>query len=426
MSSETVPAAARLRGVVRVPGDKSASHRALLVSALATGTSRIDGLSPGDDVRGTGVIIEQLGASRVVEGTETVVTGAPDGLHAADAPLDCGNSGTTMRLVAGLVSGIDGEHVLVGDPSLSRRPMDRVAVPLRAMGATLRGEGEQLCAPLHVVGSRSLRGIDYDVPVPSAQVKSAILFAGLAATGPTIVRERVRTRRATEDMLALAGVPVDVVDVGVGRRVTVHPGRPQARAWRVPGDPSQAAFFAVLGALHADADVAVEPIDVAPERIGFVGVLRRMGADLSFVSYAHGTGLVARSAELRATTIHAEEIPSVDEVPALTVAAAAATGVTSFISMGELRVKESDRFAGSMSLAKVLGCRVWANGDDFFVEGLASAANFQSFHQPATLDHRMVMAAGVAGIAGRGCVIDGIETVSSSYPSFFSDLNGLR
>ncbi len=426
MSSETVPAAARLRGVVRVPGDKSASHRALLVSAIAAGTSRIDGLSPGDDVRGTGVIIEQLGASRLVEGTETVVTGAPDGLHAAGAPLDCGNSGTTMRLVAGLVSGIDGEHVLVGDPSLSRRPMDRVAVPLRAMGATLRGEGERLCAPLHVVGSSALRGIDYDVPVPSAQVKSAILFAGLSATGPTIVHERVRTRRATEDMLALAGVPLDVVDVGTGRRVTLHPARPQARAWRVPGDPSQAAFFAVLGALHPDADVGVEPIDVAPERIGFVSVLARMGADVSLVSYAHGTGLVSRSASLRATTIHAEEIPSVDEVPALTVAAAAAAGVTSFIAMGELRVKESDRFAGSMALAKALGCRVWASDDDFFVEGLASSANFQSFHQPATLDHRMVMAAGVAGVAGHGCVIDGIETVSSSYPSFFSDLNGLR
>ena len=426
MSSETVRPASRLRGTVRVPGDKSASHRALLVSALAEGTSRIVGLSPGDDVRATAVIVERLGATVDAAGDHVVVTGAAGALHAASGPLDCGNSGTTMRLVAGFVSGIDGEHVLVGDPSLSKRPMDRVAVPLRAMGATVDGVGERLGAPLRIVGSTSLHGIDYDVPIPSAQVKSAVLFAGLGASGPTVVRERVRTRTVTEQMFSLAGVAVESVDVGAGRRVTLHPGRPRARDWRVPGDPSQAAFFAVLGAVHPDAEVSIAPIDVAPERIGFVSVLRRMGADLSFVDVADGTGLVSRSSRLSATRIHAEEIPSVDEVPALSVAAAAATGVTSFISMGELRVKESDRFAGSMALAAALGCRVWAEGDDFFIEGLAAASAFRPFDQSATLDHRMVMAAAVAGAAGAGCTIDGSDTVATSYPSFFEHLSGLR
>ncbi len=424
MSSETVLHAARLRGAVRVPGDKSASHRALLLSALAEGTSRIDGLSPGEDVGATGVIIEQLGATRDRDGAHELVTGGA--LRAAEGPLDCGNSGTTMRLVAGLVSGIEGAHVLVGDPSLSRRPMDRVAVPLRAMGATLEGVGERHCAPLRVTGSRSLHGIDYDVPVPSAQVKSAVLLAGLSASSPTTVRERVRTRTATEDMLRLAGVTVESVDVDAGRRITLQPSRPRSRDWRVPGDPSQAAFFAVLGAVHPDAEIAVAAIDVAPERSGFVGVLRRMGADVSLVDTDGGTGLVARSSSLAATTIHAEEIPSVDEVPALTVAAAAATGVTAFLSMGELRVKESDRFEGSMALAGALGCRVWSEGDDFFVEGLGTAATFHSFKQSAVLDHRMVMAAAIAGVAGAGCVIEGVETVATSYPDFFSHLEGLR
>ncbi|MDE2282142.1 MAG: 3-phosphoshikimate 1-carboxyvinyltransferase [Actinomycetales bacterium] len=420
----TVDRAARLRGVVRVPGDKSASHRALLLSALAEGTSHIDGLSPGEDVQGTGVIIERLGAARQLDGERTVVTGGA--LRAADGPLDCGNSGTTMRLVAGLVSGIDGEHVLVGDPSLSKRPMDRVAVPLRAMGALVSGAGERLCAPLRITGSSTLRGIDYEVPVPSAQVKSAILLAGLTALGPTIVHERVRTRTTTEDMLVLAGLSLESIDVGAGRRVELAPGRPLARDWRVPGDPSQAAFFAVLGAVHADAELAVASIDVAPERSGFVGVLRRMGATVSFVDADGGTGLAARSSSLTGTTVRAEEIPSVDEVPALTVAAAAATGVTAFVAMGELRVKESDRFAGSMALASSLGCRVWSEGDDFFVEGLGSAKKFHHFEQRAVLDHRMVMAAAIAGAAGAGCVIDGAETVATSYPTFFTHLDGLR
>jgi len=425
MTTKSIDPATRLRGVVRVPGDKSASHRALLLSALADGESRIEGLSPGHDVQSTGVIVEQLGASLVRDGSATIVTGPAEGLRASGEPLDCGNSGTTMRLVAGVTSGIDGEHLLVGDPSLSQRPMDRVAVPLERMGATLAGRGERLTAPLRVLGTSRLRGIDYDVPIPSAQVKSAVLLAGLHADGPTVVRESVRTRATTEIMLAHAGVSIESLDVGAGRRVTLLPGRPLPASWFVPGDPSQAAFFAVLGAVHDDAAIAIDAIDDSPERIGFVTVLRRMGAAIDLVASGHGHGLSSRSARLRATTIHANEIPSVDEVPALVVAAAAADGVTSFEDVGELRVKESDRFAGSMALASALGCTVWASGDDFFIEGVGSARKFHSFSQPSTLDHRMVMAAAIAGAAGNGCVIDGSETVSTSYPAFFDHLAGL-
>jgi 3-phosphoshikimate 1-carboxyvinyltransferase len=211
-------------------------------------------------------------------------------------------------------------------------------------------------------------------------------------------------------------------DTGEGREIILRPGRPTRHDWFIPGDPSQAAFFAVLGAIHRDATLEVLTLYAAPERVGFVAVLQRMGADVELVDRDRTHALHARSSSLEATEIHAHEIPSVDEVPILAVAAAAATGVSAFRSMGELRHKESDRFAGSMSLAQKLGCRVWSEGDDFFIEGLHSASAFQDFTFPSGLDHRMVMASAVAGCAGHGCTIEGASTVSSSYPNFFRDL----
>ena len=417
----------RLRGAVRVPGDKSGSHRALMLSALASGESVIDGLSPGHDVRATSAILCALGAHRADEDGRVVVVGPPEGLRPSEADLECENSGTTMRLMSGVVSGVEGHHRLVGDASLSRRPMDRVAVPLRSMGARVRGVGERVTAPLEIDGTTSLCGIDYDVPTPSAQVKSALLLAGLRASGTTTVRESLRTRTTTEDMLRLAGVVVASTDLDEGRVVTLTPGRPLARHWRVPADPSQAAFFCVLAAVHPDADLEVLDVDGSPERIGFISVLERMGVQVH-ATPGHEAGLVSwrvTSSSLTATEIEAKEIPSVDEVPALTVAAAAASGVSVFRDMGELRVKESDRFAGAMDLARRLGARSWADGDDFYVEGLGSSSKFEDFVVNAGLDHRFVMSAAVAAAAGRGGVIDGEATVASSYPHFFSDLGSL-
>jgi 3-phosphoshikimate 1-carboxyvinyltransferase len=415
-----------LRGRVHVPGDKSASHRALMISALASGVSAIEGLSPGDDVRSTAHIMEQLGASVHREGDMVHVEGPDAGLHATKEPLDCGNSGTTMRLLAGLVSAVDGRHHLVGDASLSKRPMDRVAVPLSAMGAVVHGSGEAVTAPLRITGRSTLHAIDYHVPSASAQVKSSILFAGLRADAVTTVREDVRTRRTTEDMFRAAGLEVESVDDRDGRVVTLRPGRPWATSWRIPGDPSQAAFFCVLGALHPDAKLEVADVDATRERGGFIGVLRRMGASISLEERGPRLSLLVASSTLVATEIESSEIPSVDEVPVLCVAAAAANGVSAFRAMGELRLKESDRFAGAMDLARRLGSRVWSEGDDFFVEGLHSATSFEHFTLHAQLDHRMVMAAAVAGAAGNGCVIDGADTVSSSYPGFFEDLKALQ
>ncbi len=410
-----------LRGSVRVPGDKSYSHRAVLLSALAEGPSTLTGLSPGADVAATLDAVARLGALVEPDEDRVRVRAPAGGLRPSDAPLECANSGTTMRLLCGVVAGIAGTHRLVGDASLSRRPMDRVATPLRLMGARVSGLGPTLHAPLVVEGG-TLRGIEYRVPVPSAQVKSAVLFAGLDARGPTTVVEAVRTRTTTEDAMRAAGLALEVAPEGGGRRVTLAPGRPVARTWSVPGDPSQAAFFAVLGAIHDDASLEVVSLDAAPERVGFVGVLARMGARVALHDHGAFHSLTALSSALVATEVHSHEIPSVDEVPILTVAACAAEGVSAFRSMAELRVKESDRFAGSIELARRLGAAAWAEGDDFFVEGLGAARRFAPFHLDAGLDHRMVMAAAVAGAAGRGGAIDGDETVATSYPHFFRDL----
>ena len=426
MNSEyTLSPRVRASGVVRVPGDKSASHRALMLSALADGESTIVGLSTGLDVVATRYIVEQMGARTTHQDAQLQVEGPPGGLHAGSASFDCGNSGTTMRLLAGLVSGIPGHHRLTGDPSLSRRPMDRVAAPLTQMGADVRGEGARHTPPLSVRGSEQLRGIEYTLPIASAQVKSAILFAGLTASGPSELREWIRTRTTTEDMMRQAGLSIRSVDDEGGRTITLTPGRPRRQEWRIPGDPSQAAFFAVLGAIHDDADITVASLDASPERVGFIHVLNRMGANVELFSCEDGTSLRTSSARLHATEVYADEIPSVDEVPALAVAAAAAAGVTRFCDMGELRLKESDRFAGSMELARLLGCRVWSDHDDFFVEGLASARAFANFSIDSRLDHRIVMASSTAAVAGRGGIIIGSDTVASSYPSFFSDLDSL-
>ncbi|HVA53878.1 MAG TPA: 3-phosphoshikimate 1-carboxyvinyltransferase [Acidimicrobiales bacterium] len=419
---QRVTPARQLRGSVRVPGDKSASHRALMISALASGQSTITGLSPGDDVAATSAVLELLGATRVDDDGRVTVIGPDEGLHPSPLPLDCANSGTTMRLMSGVVSTVPGTHRLTGDASLSKRPMDRVATPLGLMGAVVRGRGASLTPPLTVESPGRLRSLRYHVPVASAQVKSAILLAGLAAEGECSVTEDVRTRTTTEDMLRAAGCDLTSIDVGAGSEVTLRPGRPRRHDWFVPGDPSQAAFFAVLGAIHADATLEVLSVDVSPERVGFVGVLQRMGAQVRLVEHDAIHALRARSSSLEATEVHAHEIPSVDEVPILAVAAAAASGVSAFRAMGELRHKESDRFAGSMSLAESLGCRVWSEGDDFFIEGLKSATAFHDFTFASALDHRMAMASAVAGCAGRGCTVEGASTVSSSYPHFFRDL----
>jgi 3-phosphoshikimate 1-carboxyvinyltransferase len=425
--SRAIEKVERLRGAVRPPGDKSISHRAVMIAALADGRSSVEGLSVGEDVHGTLRIVAQLGATVARDGDAHVIVGPAGGLSSSPEPLDCGNSGTTMRLLCGLIASAAGDHLLTGDVSLSARPMDRVARPLRDMGMAIDGQGDRVLPPLRVRrGTGPLRAIDYVVPEASAQVKSAILLAALAAEGHCVVTELVRTRTNTEEMLSAAGVSVHSVDRDRGRIIEISPRRPAPRDWRVPSDPSQAAFFIVGALICADGDVSLSGLYSGAERVGFLDVLDRMGAALERSEDSAGLSIRARTSQLRGTEVDASEIPSVDEVPILAVAAAAAEGRTRFRDVGELRIKESDRLAGTIELVRKLGGAAKVDRDDLVVVGLGSAARFKPFEFDGGLDHRMVMAAAIAGACGSGVKIESSDAVATSYPNFFDELDSLR
>ena len=416
-------------GVVRTPGEKSISHRAVLLGALAEGTSVVHGLSDGADVAASLRAVEAMGAGveRRADGA-VLVHGGRTILHRPAAPLDCGNSGTSMRLLAGLVAGFDWETELVGDDSLSGRPMDRVAEPLELMGASVRGRGERSLPPLRVRGG-ALSGIDWSAKVASAQVKSCILLAGLAARGTTVVREAVTTRTATEDMLAEAGADISVEPWGEGRAVTLRASALKPVEVTVPGDPSAAAFFVVAGCVVPGSTVEVVDVYRGPARLGFVSVLKRMGADVTITPDGPETATiraVATEDPLRATEVPAHEIPSLDEVPILAVAAATAQGTTVFSDVGELRVKEVDRLAAVADMVATFGATARVEGDTLAVTGTGGPLHGARFDSLG--DHRMAMAAAVAGLAarpGERSLISGFAAVGTSYPSFADDLAGL-
>jgi 3-phosphoshikimate 1-carboxyvinyltransferase len=421
-----------LRGRVRPPGDKSISHRALLLGALAEGRSILTGLSDGDDVVRTQAAVEALGAgvSPAVGEAGLTVDGGRDRLGPPGEPLDMGNSGTGLRLVAGLVAQWPGPVELTGDLSLSSRPMDRIAVPLRLMGAEVEGRGPT-CLPPVVVSGGGLRGIDYTPPVASAQVKSAVLLAGLSATGETVVREPVATRGHTEEMLAAYGADIEIVDAGPGRIVRLLPSALRPFRLAVPGDPSQAAFWVVAACIVPGSEVLVEHVHVGRGRRGFLDVLSRMGADIEEIPVAgepDTADLLVRSGPLRSTVVEPGEASGlIDEIPVLAVAAALAAGTTLFRQVGELRVKESDRLAATAALVRSFGAGAEVGGDDLAVEGRSALTPAVV---DAGLDHRMAMAAAVAALAGPAPAtgttrIDGWRAVESSYPAFIVDLDRL-
>ncbi len=406
----------RLAGRLQVPGDKSISHRVLLLAALADGVSTIRGLSDGDDVAHTRAVVEALGApigGSVADGLE--VHGGR--LQAVDGPLDVGNSGTGIRLMAGMLAGMPFVSVLDGDRSIRGRPMDRVIEPLRAMGATVDGSEGGDGAPLTIRGG-CLHGIEYRPPMASAQVKGCVLFAGLSADGPTTVVEPAPTRVHTEELMEATGIDVEAT----AGRVTVHPGRPDPFDHRVAGDPSQAAFWAVGAAILPGSEVVVEGVYAGPARTGFVDVLARMGARIDHNS---ATGdLTVQSADLVGTVIESSEVPGlVDEVPVLAVAAAYAEGRTRFVGVAELRVKETDRLSTVCSELGAMGVAVWVDGDDLVVEGGQPRGGDVESHG----DHRIAMACAVAALAADGpTTVAGWEAVSTSYPGFGADLASLR
>ncbi len=415
-----------LQGRLSTPGDKSVSHRALMVGALAEGTSVIRGLSDGADVARTADAVAALGAGivRLSDGA-VEVEGGRQRLTVPAAPVDCGNSGTGLRLLAGLVAGLVGRTVLEGDESLSARPMDRIAEPLRLMGAGVTGRGPRCLPPVAVDGGH-LRGIEWSPVVASAQVKSCILLAGLDAAGETVVREAVATRAHTEEILGLAGADITVEPAGGGRVVRLRASRLRPIDLDVPGDPSQAAFWLVAAALVPGSDVTVAHVYAGAERIGFVAVLRRMGADLEVAPAGPDTVdlRVRHDGPLRGTVVSATEIPSLDEVPVLAVAAAAAAGRTTFLDVGELRVKETDRLDAVAALVRALGARAEVVDDDLHVDGTGPSGRLAHVRTDSGGDHRMAMAAAVGALAaGPGeSAVGGFGSVATSYPGFVADL----
>jgi 3-phosphoshikimate 1-carboxyvinyltransferase len=414
----TGPAA--LAGTLSVPGDKSISHRVLLLAAIAQGTTYASGVSLGDDVQRTRRAIEQFGAEvedldqepdprgRPRAGMTLAVTGGT--LVEPSAPLDLGNSGTGMRLVAGVCAGQDSFTMLTGDESLVTRPMDRVVEPLRTMGARIDGRAGGRLAPLAIRGG-GLTGINYSPPVVSAQVKSAVLLAGLFATGSTTVRESVPTRRHTEELLVEFGGDV-VVE---GAAVTVRPAQLSAAKVLVPGDPSQAAFWVVAGLICPDSQVTVEGVYLGYGRAGFLDVLRRMGAELE-VSVADGM-VRASTSTLRGAAIGPDDIPAmIDEVPAVAVAAAFAQGSTVISGAAELRVKESDRIASTVAMLNAFGIGATETADGMIIPGGQPRGNALV---DARGDHRLAMAACVCGLAVTGATrIRTWDSVATSYPGF--------
>ena len=413
MSSITVEGSQRFTGRLRVPGDKSISHRALMIAALGSKPCTIQGLSDGDDVTHTRQAIEALGARVEDRGSQgTTVIG---GLAGTPSSIYLGNSGTGIRLLTGLVAGFDFTTILDGDSSIRQRPMDRIIAPLTAMGASIAGSGDSgTLAPLKVEGGR-LAGIDYTLPVASAQVKSAVLLAALRAEGPTTVREPALTRAHTEEMLADAGVRVERQRLSV----TVWPGEVvPPHVIGIPGDPSQAAFWVVGACVAPGSDLTVENVYLGQARGGFIDVLGRMGANITVDS---GSGDIrARTSELEATRVSAEELPGcIDEVPILAVAAAMADGVTVFEGVAELRVKEIDRVVGIVEMLDVLGAKSEIDGETWRDGSGATGRRYGGSHG----DHRMAMAAAIAGAAGSASVtVEGFEATATSYPGFARDL----
>ncbi len=436
-----VHAAGRLRGDLRMPGDKSISHRALLLAAIAAGESRIERAGDGADVRSTAGIVRALGATveRVRDDGRTVdyrvVSPGADGLRAPAAVLDCGNSGTSLRLTAGVLAGLPFTSTLDGDNSLRGRPVARIIEPLRRMGAALDARQNDSLPPLTVTGRSPLVAIDHATPVPSAQVKSAVLLAGLRADGRTTITESIATRDHTERMLRARGVPVER-DGGPDGPVswTVRGGLAvQAIDERVPGDVSAAAFWLVAGSIHPDAELVLHDVGVNPTRRAVIDLLRRMGADIDERPAGgadDGVGepvadLVVRSAALHGTDIGPADVAAaIDEIPVLCLAAAVAGGTTTIRGAGELRHKESDRIAGIAAGLSALGARVEVDGDDIRIVG---GARLRGAATDSLDDHRLAMTFAIAGLLADGDTSIGRPgSAAISYPGFFDDLERVR
>ena len=426
-----------LRGVCRVLGDKSVSHRALLFGALSDGVVDIAGLGQGGDNLSTARALQALGVGIQLDGERASVAGVGlRGLRAAARPLDCGNSGTSIRLLTGLLAGQPFETVLEGDSSLARRPMRRLAEPLRLMGATIEGRvdparSSDVFPPLRVRGG-ALRGITYALPVASAQLKSALVLAGLQAAGRTNITEPAQSRDHTERMLRFLGAPVAAEPQA--NRIVVDPdgwdGRLRALPITVPGDFSSATFLMVAALIVPGSDVVIENVGTNPTRTGALDVLRAMGGDIEVTPTGEAMGEPVARIRVRATRLRGTRVDgtlalrSIDEIPALAIAAAAADGATVFADLEELRVKESDRIRALARELGRAGVAVTEQRDGLAITGGAGRDVRGGTVEPEG-DHRIAMSGAILGLLSDNETRVEAREIATSFPTFASTLRAL-
>ena len=415
-----------LRGTIRVPGDKSISHRSIIFGSLAKGETKVYDILRGEDVLSTIQVFRDLGVSIQDDGDVIRIQGVGfQGLQAPTAPLDMGNSGTSIRLISGVLAGQDFAVTMVGDDSLSKRPMDRVAIPLRQMGVEIAGQGERDCPPLHEKGTHQLHPIHYRLPVASAQVKSALIFAALQAEGESMIIEKEKTRDHTEDMIRQFGGEIQVD----GKIIRIQGGQEfQGQEVIVPGDISSAAFWLVAGLILPDSMIKIENVGINQTRIGILDVIQEMGGDLTIEDRdekAVSASLTVKTSSLKGIRIDGELIPRlIDELPIIALLATQANGQTVIADAEELRVKETDRIQVVADSLNAMGANVVPTEDGMIITGPTPlhGADLETFG-----DHRIGMMATIAALLVRDgdVMLDRAEAINTSYPSFFEDLETL-
>ena len=415
-----------LKGTIRVPGDKSISHRSIIFGSLAKGETKVYDILRGEDVLSTIQVFRDLGVSIQDDGDVIRIQGVGfQGLQAPTAPLDMGNSGTSIRLISGVLAGQDFAVTMVGDDSLSKRPMDRVAIPLRQMGVEIAGQGERDCPPLHEKGTHQLQPIHYRLPVASAQVKSALIFAALQAEGESTIIEKEKTRDHTEDMIRQFGGEIQVD----GKTIRIQGGQEfQGQTVIVPGDISSAAFWLVAGLILPDSVIKIENVGINQTRTGILDVIQEMEGDLTMEDRdekAVSASLTVRTSSLKGIRIDGELIPRlIDELPIIALLATQANGQTVIADAEELRVKETDRIQVVADSLNAMGATVVPTEDGMIITGPTPlhGADLETFG-----DHRIGMMAAIAAllVSEGNVMLDRAEAINTSYPSFFEDLETL-
>ena len=415
-----------LKGTIRVPGDKSISHRSIIFGSLATGETKVYDILRGEDVLSTIQVFRDLGVSIQDDGDVIRIQGVGfQGLQVPTAPLDMGNSGTSIRLISGVLASQDFAVTMVGDDSLSKRPMDRVAIPLRQMGVEIAGQGERDCPPLHEKGTHQLQPIHYRLPVASAQVKSALIFAALQAEGKSTIIEKEKTRDHTEDMIRQFGGKIQVD----GKTIHIQGGQEfKGQTVIVPGDISSAAFWLVAGLILPDSVIKIENVGINQTRTGILDVIQEMGGDLTVEDRdekAVSASLTVKTSSLKGIRIDGELIPRlIDELPIIALLASQANGQTVIADAEELRVKETDRIQVVADSLNAMGANVVPTEDGMIITGPTPlhGADLETFG-----DHRIGMMAAIAALLVRdgNVVLDRAEAINTSYPSFFEDLETL-